>query len=123
MYYGGMAKLSILFLFLLPLVSAFSPPLSTARPRISTITKAVALPASDQSTLNKNPIVIFPAQFGVAKDYEEMIAELNSRGHPAYAVDLSRFDWLKITKSAITQGTESHFKDCLKTYRQIPHAF
>ncbi len=31
-----------------------------------------------------------------------MIEELNARGHPAYALDLSRFDWLKITKSAIT---------------------
>eukprot|EP00624_Nannochloropsis_granulata_P001652 evm.model.NODE_18044_length_13276_cov_24.207518.5 len=63
-----------------------------------------AASSSAASSLSKNPIVIFPAQFGIAEDYEEMIAELNSRGHPAYAVDLKRFDWLKITKSAVTAG-------------------
>ena len=31
-----------------------------------------------------------------------MIAELNARGHPAYALDLKRFDWLKIAKSIAT---------------------
>ena len=39
-----------------------------------------------------SPIRYYP------RPYEEMIAELNARGHPAYAVDLKRFDWLKITK-------------------------
>ncbi|GAB5029762.1 alpha beta-hydrolase [Nannochloropsis oceanica] len=70
-----------------------------------------AVSSSAVSSLSKNPIVIFPAQFGIAKDYEEMIAELNSRGHPAYAVDLKRFDWLKITKSAVTSD---YWKGTLK---------
>lgn len=47
-------------------------------------------------------MVICPAQFGTAKDYEEMIAELEARGHPAIALDLGRFDWLKITRSVLT---------------------
>lgn len=79
--------------------------LPTASPPSSTTTTKVAAATSTGLAvreLKKNPIVIFPAQFGVAKDYEELIEELNQRGHPAKALDLSRFDWLKITKSIAT---------------------
>ena len=86
---------------------AFLLPTTTTPPSSRTTTTAMAASSSSStaSSLTKNPIVIFPAQFGIAQDYEEMIAELNARGHPAYAVDLKRFDWLKITKSAVTAGT------------------
>ena len=86
---------------------AFLLPTTTTPPSSRTTTTAMAAFSSSSAaaSLPKNPIVIFPAQFGIAQDYEEMIAELNARGHPAYAVDLKRFDWLKITKSAVTAGT------------------
>jgi hypothetical protein len=47
-------------------------------------------------------VIILPAQFGTAEDYREMIAELEERGHPAVALDLKRFDWLRIAQSIAT---------------------
>ena len=38
---------------------------------------------------------------------EQLVAELNARGHPAIPLDLKRFDWLKITKSIPTKVVHS----------------
>jgi len=87
------------------MLHAPTPPLAfllpTTTTTLSSRTTTTAMAASSSSSapspsLPKNPIVILPTQF--ARPYEKMIAELNARGPPAYAVDLKRFDWLKITK-------------------------
>lgn len=58
----------------------------------SAIHRSSHLQATRSSTsspsLTKNPIIIFPAQFGIRADYEQLIEELNERGHPAIALDL-----------------------------------
>ncbi|CAM9520429.1 unnamed protein product, partial [Choristocarpus tenellus] len=42
----------------------------------------------------KCPVLICPAQLGVAKDYLSMVSELNARGFPAYGADLTRLGWI-----------------------------
>jgi hypothetical protein len=59
-------------------------------------------PSLCSRALTKAPVIICPAQFGTAQDYEELVAELEARGHPAVPLDLGRFDWLKITRSIFT---------------------
>ena len=84
--------------FVLPKTATIPSSSKTRLHAASTLSSSSA----SSSSLIKNPIIIFPAQFGIRSDYDELIQELNSRGHPAIALDLQRFDWLKITKSIPT---------------------
>lgn len=55
------------------------------------------------ASANLSPVIICPAQFGVAKDYDSLIAQLEAIGHPAVVVaPLSRFCWLRILPSAVS---------------------
>eukprot|EP00930_Biecheleria_cincta_P035579 TRINITY_DN24465_c0_g1_i1.p1 TRINITY_DN24465_c0_g1~~TRINITY_DN24465_c0_g1_i1.p1 ORF type:complete len:331 (-),score=51.74 TRINITY_DN24465_c0_g1_i1:296-1288(-) len=49
------------------------------------------------------PVILCPAQFGTEEDYEDLKADLKSRGFALYPAPLSRFDWLRIVPSTLTK--------------------
>ena len=65
----------------------------------------VAPRASASSVSNKHglrPVVLCPAQFGTAADYDTLKADLRSRGFDLYPAPLRRFDWLRIVPATLT---------------------
>jgi hypothetical protein len=49
-------------------------------------------PATGQAKLR--PVILCPAQFGTANDYDELKADLRDRGFDLYPAPLKRFDWV-----------------------------
>lgn len=49
------------------------------------------------------PVILCPAQFGTAEDYEDLKSDLKSRGFALYPAPLSRLDWLRIVPSTFTK--------------------
>ncbi|CAE7421522.1 unnamed protein product [Symbiodinium natans] len=59
--------------------------------------------SEDEAPAHLRPVVLCPAQFGTAEDYEDLKESLKVRGFALYAAPLSRFDWLKIVPSTFTK--------------------
>lgn len=55
------------------------------------------------SVRQKIPVVLCPAQFGTAEDYDELKVNLEARGFVLYPAPLSRLDWLRIVPSTLTK--------------------
>lgn len=60
--------------------------------------------ATTEVESNKRPVLICPAQFGEAKDYESLKTTLEAKGHPVYIAKLARLDWLRIVPSVFTSA-------------------
>lgn len=58
---------------------------------------------SSLSVRKKIPVVLCPAQFGTAEDYDELKVNLEARGFVLYPAPLSRLDWLRIVPSTLTK--------------------
>ncbi|CAE7819192.1 unnamed protein product [Symbiodinium sp. CCMP2592] len=58
---------------------------------------------SEAESVRLRPVVLCPAQFGTAEDYEDLKESLKARGFALYPAPLSRFDWLKIVPSTFTK--------------------
>ena len=62
---------------------------------------AVSMSAGERGTLR--PVVLCPAQFGTAEDYDQLKADLRERGFALYPAPLRRFDWLRIVPATLTK--------------------
>jgi len=60
-------------------------------------------PPVDASSLVKDPVLVCPAQFGTLADYQEMVNELQARGHPVLVAPLQFTDWLRLIPASLTK--------------------
>jgi ankyrin repeat protein len=63
-------------------------------------------PPADPSALTKDPVLICPAQFGTQADYQELVDELQARGHPVMVAPVVFTDWLRLIPAALTPDVE-----------------
>lgn len=59
-------------------------------------------PPPSPEALAKDPVLVCPAQFGTAGDYEELTRNLEERGHPTSVVPLKFTDWLRLIPASLT---------------------
>uniref|UniRef100_A0A7S2GTW5 DUF676 domain-containing protein n=1 Tax=Haptolina brevifila TaxID=156173 RepID=A0A7S2GTW5_9EUKA len=57
-------------------------------------------PAVD--SLVRDPVLICPAQFGTAGDYDELAEELRALGHPVMVAPLTPFEWFRLIPATLT---------------------
>ncbi len=68
----------------------------------STAQEAGGQSADAVTRAERNPVIVCPAQFGTAEDYEELVDALRSRGHPTTVVPLRRRDWFRLIPASLT---------------------
>lgn len=59
-------------------------------------------PPVPAASLSKDPVIVCPAQFGTLKDYQELVDELQARGHPTVVAPLAFTDWLRLIPASLT---------------------
>ena len=60
-------------------------------------------PPVSASSLTKDPVIVCPAQFGTLSDYQELVDELQARGHPTVVAPLAFTDWLRLIPASLTK--------------------
>ncbi|KAL1528890.1 hypothetical protein AB1Y20_010213 [Prymnesium parvum] len=74
-------------------------------------------PPPAAGAMEKDPVLLCPAQFGTEADYSELKEQLEARGHPTRVVQLKRTDWFRLLPSVFS---EDYWRAELKPENALP---